>query len=225
MPEQARASIAASDVENFLSDNPDFLSNHPELLKLIQLSHESGGAASLIEKQVEVLREERTELQRKLQAMQEEAAANEVLLGGMNKLIRELIPLDSPQALMQQLESSLKSVFGLETVLLCLEPSNKNTLADWPATRLLDAGGGTVVSGEVYDLKTYVGRVPARLAEHLKLQESDQVASAALLKLPLDQPAFLLLGHSDERRFESNMATDFIEHLVAVLAALLERHL
>lgn len=225
MPEQARATTTAAEVEQFLRENPDFLVQHPQLLQELQLSHEAGGAASLIEKQVEVLRKDREELQSKLLAMQEEAAANEVLLGGMNNLIRELIPLESPQALLEKLETSLKSVFGLETVLLCVEPTAAQPCSGWPATRLLDKEGGAAVSSEVYDLKTYVGRVPSRLAEHLKLGEEDRVASVALLKLPLDQPAFLLLGHSDERRFESHMATDFVEHLAAVLAALLERHL
>lgn len=225
MPEQARATATAAEVEGFLRDNPDFLLRNPQLLKNLQLSHQAGGATSLIEKQVEVLRSDRAELQRKLQAMQEEAASNEVLLGGVNKLIRELISLETPQDLLQHLQTNLKSVFGLDTVLLCLEPRDQLDCSDWPATRLLDAGGSKNISAEIYNLKTYVGRAPARLRQSLKLQDDDRAASVALLQLPLDQPAFLLLGHGDERRFESSMATDFVEHLAAVLAALLERHL
>lgn len=224
MQELAKASLTASEVADYLRDHPDFLLDHPDLLTGLQLAHDAGGAVSLIEKQVGVLRTERQELLHKLQAMQDEAAANEVLLGGINQLIRDLVALNSGAQLMGQLQESLKEVFGLEQVCLYLE-HDPGKCSDWPATQLLADSEGAAIASEIYNLNAYVGRAPVSLRQKLRLKESDSIGSIALLKLPMQQPAFLMLGHSDERRFESSMATDFVEHLVAVMAALLERHL
>ena len=43
-------------VEEFLILNPDFLSQNSKILNSIEIVHETGGAVSLIQKQVELLR-------------------------------------------------------------------------------------------------------------------------------------------------------------------------
>ena len=51
-----KKSIDAKQVEEFLVLNPDFLSNNSHILDSIEIVHKTGGAISLIQKQVEVLR-------------------------------------------------------------------------------------------------------------------------------------------------------------------------
>ena len=51
-----KKSIDAKQVEEFLVLNPDFLSNNSHILDSIEIVHKTGGAVSLIQKQVEVLR-------------------------------------------------------------------------------------------------------------------------------------------------------------------------
>ena len=43
-------------VQDYLKQNPRFLLDHPEILETLELSHNSGVASSLIERQVETLR-------------------------------------------------------------------------------------------------------------------------------------------------------------------------
>ena len=59
----SRARIARSlelndeTVREYLKDNDDFLQRNPDMLDYLHISHASGSAVSLVEKQVSVLRE------------------------------------------------------------------------------------------------------------------------------------------------------------------------
>jgi uncharacterized protein YigA (DUF484 family) len=53
-------------VAKFLRKHPNYLKNNPEVLESQQLLHNSGVAASLIERQVKLLREKNEEVNRQL---------------------------------------------------------------------------------------------------------------------------------------------------------------
>ena len=52
-----KKSLNEKEVEQFLLLNPDFLSKNSHILNALEIVHETGGAVSLIQKQVELLRE------------------------------------------------------------------------------------------------------------------------------------------------------------------------
>ena len=52
-----KKSLSEKEVEQFLLLNPDFLSKNSHILNALEIMHETGGAVSLIQKQVELLRE------------------------------------------------------------------------------------------------------------------------------------------------------------------------
>jgi len=56
-------------VADYLATNPDFFLRHPGLLEALEVPHDSGDAASLIEYQVRTLREQNAQLRRKLQGL------------------------------------------------------------------------------------------------------------------------------------------------------------
>src|SRR4030065_1349468 len=67
-------------VARYLEDHPDYFQRHPETLARILLTHETGGkAVSLIERQVQVLREQNQALQRQLRDLVNNARENDVL--------------------------------------------------------------------------------------------------------------------------------------------------
>ena len=51
-----KKSLSEKEVEQFLLLNPDFLSKNSHILNALEIVHETGGAVSLIQKQVELLR-------------------------------------------------------------------------------------------------------------------------------------------------------------------------
>ena len=63
-------------VAKYLRKEPNFLLEHPEILDQLNLPHESGQAVSLIEKQVQRLREQNRSLSRKLNQLVQVATDN-----------------------------------------------------------------------------------------------------------------------------------------------------
>ena len=86
-----KKSIDAKQVEEFLVLNPDFLSNNSHILDSIEIVHKTGGAVSLIQKQVEVLRKNYESTSGNLLELLEIAKANEGIFEKTKKLILDLI--------------------------------------------------------------------------------------------------------------------------------------
>ena len=53
----SQKNLTNKQVQEFLLLNPDFLSKNPEVLKSLEVIHDAGGAVSLIQRQVEILRD------------------------------------------------------------------------------------------------------------------------------------------------------------------------
>ena len=56
-------------VREYLKNHDDFLQRYPDMLDFLHVSHASGSAVSLVEKQVSVMRERSTELRQRLKAL------------------------------------------------------------------------------------------------------------------------------------------------------------
>jgi uncharacterized protein YigA (DUF484 family) len=60
------AALDPSQVADFLSNNPEFFEDRDALLLSMSLPHQQGGAVSLVEKQVALLRERNLETKKRL---------------------------------------------------------------------------------------------------------------------------------------------------------------
>src|ERR1700728_5360781 len=89
--------IAAEPIEEqavvqYLHHNPDFFEHHPQLLARMRLQHPRNGATiSLIERQVEVLREKVQTQEGKLAEFVRVARANNVLAEKIHRFTRRLL--------------------------------------------------------------------------------------------------------------------------------------
>ena len=66
-------------VHDYLAAHPDFFERHSTLLSSLHLPHASGGAVSLVERQVSVLRQKELKLQRQLRELLNVARENDTL--------------------------------------------------------------------------------------------------------------------------------------------------
>ena len=66
-------------VREFLRDNPDFLDKNTDILETMVLSHNSGKAVSLVERQVGVMRDRNKEMRSRLDNMLQTAKDNDLL--------------------------------------------------------------------------------------------------------------------------------------------------
>ena len=92
---QQQVSVAEGDEEAitaYLQSNPDFFERHPALLAGLRLPHEAGGGAvSLVERQVSVLRQKNMALERKLKDLVDVARGNDQIAGRIHGLAMRLL--------------------------------------------------------------------------------------------------------------------------------------
>ena len=79
-------------IERYLSLNPDFFERHQPLLARMRLPHmRTGSTVSLVERQVEVLREQKTDADRRLAEFIAVARANDTLADRIHRFTRRLL--------------------------------------------------------------------------------------------------------------------------------------
>ena len=98
-------------VATYLRKNPDFLEEFPDILEVLQLNHNSGVAVSLIERQIEQLREKNQELTRQMNNLVHVASENEQLMTRLHQLTLELMPINSRKEFFTHLGNSLLNDF------------------------------------------------------------------------------------------------------------------
>ena len=91
------ATVSATDpmaVKDYLLKNPEFFERHPAILRDLEIKHDSGTAISLVERQVQLLREKNDSLEKKILHLIQVAQDNEILEEQLHKIARRLIEID-----------------------------------------------------------------------------------------------------------------------------------
>src|SRR5271166_6179975 len=100
-------------VAEYLQTYPDFFERNGPLLTKLRLPHlrDSGTTVSLVERQVEVLRERNQSLERKLKELVDVARANDALTGRIHRLTQRLIGARTLLDTIGAVEASLREDF------------------------------------------------------------------------------------------------------------------
>lgn len=212
-------------VASYLRNNPDFLSEYPDILELLELNHSTGIAVSLIERQVEQLRESNEDLSRQLQRLVLVARENENLMTRLHHLTLELMPIESRKAFFAHLGNALLNDFKADILQICLfnsaiaEQAGKDVIGIQPDDPGLEQFRSLMEKG-----KTVCGRLNERKMEYLFGSKARWVQSTALV--PLGEKGALgmmAIGSSDQARFFPGMGTLFLDLLANVIAANLQQ--
>lgn len=214
-------------IGNYLRANPDFFVRNEPLLAHLRLPHARGSAAvSLVERQVELLREKTQSLEARLGELVAIARANDELADRIQRFTRRLMSATSRREVVDQLEKSLREDFEAfhSTLVLFgnagagLEPGRFLVLVERGDPRL--AGFESLLTSG----KPRCGQVRDTQREFLFGSEAAAVASLALVPLGGAAPIGLLAIGSPERdRFHPGMATEFLTRMAELLADALSR--
>ena len=205
-------------VAKFLRQNPEFLEREPALLKDMQLSHSSGPAVSLIEKQVQYLRGENQSLQQRLNQLIQVASDNEKLMSRLHQLTLELMVMQNLPAFFDLLTEALMNEFKADIINI--------TLFDIE----VEAGPKTPIhmarrdDPEMEAFKTQLekgsstcGRLNRNKRDYLFGSRAQWVQSTALV--PIGDQGMLTIGSSDPARFYPGMGTLFLDLLAEVVVS------
>ncbi len=205
-------------VAKYLRQNPDFLEREPSLLKYLELSHASGPAISLIEKQVQYLRGQNESLEQRLNQLIQVASDNEKLMFRLHDLTLELMSMGSLPSFFDRLTEALLSEFKADTLNI--------TLFD----RKVEAGPKTPMfhisrdDPEMEQFQDHIekgvsvcGRLNRNKRDYLFGARAQWVQSTALI--PMGNDGLMAIGSSDPARFYPGMGTLFLDLLAQVVTS------
>jgi len=119
-PETGQSTLSETAVGDYLLANPAFFQTHRALLTKLAIPHPAGGAVSLVERQVEVLRQENRRLEQRLVEWMEIARENDRLLGHLHRLAVTLLIATGRDERLTTLARSLRKDFEADASVIIL---------------------------------------------------------------------------------------------------------
>jgi uncharacterized protein YigA (DUF484 family) len=216
-------------IERYLALNPDFFERHQQLLARMRLPHmRTGSTVSLVERQVEVLRDQKSDADRRLAEFIAVARANDQLADRIQRFTRRLMRAPNAAAALASIEASLREDFeAFNCVLLLtttidslrdveLEPFLRKLPADDTNIRTFDA---LLATG-----KPRCGQVRDSQRDFLFGPEAASIGSVALVPLGEGGSLGLLaLGSAERERFHPGMSTEFLKRMGEMITDALSR--
>ncbi|WP_058556593.1 DUF484 family protein [Thiohalocapsa sp. ML1] len=199
-------------VAAYLLRQPDFLVRHPEVLAKLYVPHGAGGAVSLIEHQVAVLREQLAHERGRLHHLMARAHEYEQLSTRLHELTVALITVPDLERACAALEAARREQFNAEAVAIKLFPVDPSQRADDPLVQ-------SFVEFVDRD-RCLCGPLAPKQAEPLFGDDAAAIQSAALVPVcATDQTGVLAIGSRDPKRFTPDMGTELLDRLGAIVGA------
>ena len=216
-------------VTQYLQQNPEFFERHPQLLARLRLQHpRNGTTVSLIERQVEVLRDKHQTQEQKLTEFVRVARANNVLADKIHRFACRLLRTTTRAAAIGEIEASLREDFDTFHAVLLLASSESPGEASGPQRFLRYAGAEDAVFRSFDALfatgRPRCGQLRDSQRDYLFGSEAAGIASVALVPLGGHPPMGLLaLGSVDHERFHPGMSTEFLSRIGELATEALSR--
>jgi hypothetical protein len=224
-----------SAIAGYLEKHPDFFERHPNSLARLRLPHARGAAVSLIERQVEVLRERQVAADERLNEFVRVARANDQLAEKIHRFTRRLLKATTATATVAEIEASLREdfdAFNSRLVLIGdagsfatgagLERFVRSVPADDPALKSFE----TLFESA----RPRCGQVRDSQRDWLFGADAPGIGSVALVPLTragvpgVVLPIGLLaVGSHDPARFHPGMSTEFLARVGDLVSDALQR--
>ena len=214
--------LSAESVALWLEQQPDFFTTRPGLLSSLELSHKQLGASSLIEKQVHVLRNQKTTLENKLFDLIEIAKDNELLSQQVHNMALVLLSADGLDSVINSARNEL--IYALEPDELAVKVFTRSTI---------DTANYFVNPREISRLFSSAFRTKRCLCGDLnKVQNrflfkdnAAEIKSSIFIPLFEQHPiGYIAMGSRDVKRFSTSMGTHFLDRLGETVSCTIHNH-
>jgi uncharacterized protein len=214
--ETEEESIAA-----YLQHNPEFFERHQALLARLRLPHVRGGSTiSLVERQIEVLREKHAGLEGKLADLVRVARGNDVIAEKLHRFTRRLLAARSRAESIAAIETSLREDFDAFHGVLVLIGEQADATSE-RFLRTIRADDSNLKSFETLFAsgKPRCGQARDSQREFLFGSDANDIGSIALVPLGEKGAVGLLaIGSTDRDRFHPGMSTEFLARMGDLIA-------
>lgn len=225
--DRQRGNLTDEDIERYLSTHPDFFERNIDLLESLSIPHDTGGAVSLIERQVDVLRNKNEQLERKLIDLVQVARDNEGLSTRLHRLALGLMEAEGIDDVISTTKDLLRNEFPSTHVVVRLFAENG---LDEPISDLYIGERGEAPKSLVEDLfdsnRPVCGRFEEVQMTYVFGDIGVEVKSAVLIPLTDGRNlGILALGSHEPDRFHNGMGTLFLGYLGELVSRAVNTHL
>ncbi len=218
--------IAAGEMDEesigaYLQHNPDFFERHQAVLLRLRLPHARGTSTiSLVERQIEVMREKHSAIESKLAELVAVARGNDAIAEKLHRFTRRLLQAQTRADAVGRIEASLREDFdAFHSVLLLI-----GEYPDLVPQRFVRAvprdNPGLKSFDTLFDAgKPRCGQARDSQRELLFGPDSAQIGSIALVPLTEKSAPLgvLALGSPDRDRFHPGMSTEFLGRMADLI--------
>lgn len=207
-------------VRQYLQEHGDFLQRNPDMLDHLHISHASGSAVSLVEKQVGILRERNIDMRHRLKTLTSNARDNDKLYDQTRTLVLQLLEADTTDALYTTFMSSMTDTFKVDYATMILFGDKEAA----GACRTENAEAAQQEIGGLLKNNKPVCGVLRKEELAFLFPGAGDVGSAALVPLADgEERGLLAVGSADANRYAGNTGTLFLSHIADVIVRLLPR--
>ena len=208
-------------VADYLQQNLNFFNQHADLLAKMDISHDTGKAVSLIERQVIVLRDKNQRLESKLYELVSLARENEQLSRNILQLVVNLLWSDDLESLLSSVVDAMRHEFQVDFASVHLISDDK-TLCDQMPQWYLHADDERLASirPALENSRPLCGRLSPQQIACLFSEHHNDIQSAALIPIISGNIlGYIGLGGQSPERFNPAMATNFLSQIGELVSA------
>jgi len=231
--EQSAANLATSaqdnltdeEVAHFLTDNPEFFQLYPEILETLSIPHEAGTAISLVEKQINLLREKNKQLEEQLNSLIAIAHDNNNTQQQIHQMVVEVLASSDAESALLDLTTRLIKGFKVDHVAVRILADEDHPLdsidSSWTLT---SKSARNTLDDFTPTNEPLCGRLKQGQLKRLFGEKAESIGSSVLI--PLRKGSLygvIALGSADEHRFNPGMDTLYLRRLGEMVAASLLR--
>jgi hypothetical protein len=216
-----------SQVLDYLEEHPGFLLDNPDVLAALEIPHRCGGAVSLVEHQVAVLKTENLKLNGRLRELVDNATANQERVQHLLELSLSLLECERISDVVTRLYRALCDDFQVDVARMRLfgEPAPGQTSHGVVFVDMDD------VTRDLFDPMLSAGipvcgRLHGAQLEFLFGEQRELIGSSALL--PLGRAGYLgllAIGSRDPQRFHPAQGIEFLQKMSDLVTRAISTHL
>lgn len=202
-------------VAQYLSQHPDFFKKHPDLLSGMRVDHQQKGAVSLVEIQVERLRNRILELEEEITTLMSLAARNDQIFHAFSDIQNQLLRSENFEDVCVVMEQKAKDLNLIASIRLIDHSASHRSVSQLNYQRF--------AKSHLNGKDAYLGRLRQverdGLFGEMNVEAfSPELGSYAILPLGKTTAiGFVSFASRDGGHFQPNMDTLFLKQLVSVL--------
>ncbi len=196
--------LDSKEVELFLLDNLDFFETRESLVSEMSFKHSSSSASSILERQVNKLREDHKSLINMLTSFMETASINEDLFNKSKNLTLQILESNTRKQIINKVENSFSKDFKVDKPLLKFHKNKK--IDELEKLTGLSLHKGAIHCGSLSSEKMNI------------LFNDKKIGSMVVAVIVVgDEIGLLMLGSFDRSKYLGDEDTTFIEYIRDVL--------